>query len=288
MIQFKNLIGDDKLYEGRTKEISLDKARRIFNQNIASAYYPNKNHEIYRGIQNDFDVGFVEPAKFNRESAHTANFYTLMMDNLPEWSEYPRRSKSIVCSTSIGTAKDFGTLYQIFPFDGADLGVAPVNDIWNSFYFDLGDVNAHLEGIAKYTKKGPDKIPEDSFQKFKNTLLKVDEVAKEINFYKKVFEDPEFRNKKFLKFIKTYLKSDVDNLLEFLRFILHPEKGIRGPYRFKVKKYKEGFEVRGHSYPGREIWTESPCLVIRRDQDLMEKFFKDKKYYMKDIDKIDI
>jgi hypothetical protein len=76
----------------------------------------------------------IDTNKFNRVSANTLNFYTLWMDNHPDWSAYPKRSKSLICSTSIETAGGYGTgAYLVFPADKNKIGVCSANDLWFSF-----------------------------------------------------------------------------------------------------------------------------------------------------------
>lgn len=278
MIRLKNL-----LFEGRTNKVSVGRGRKIYNKHIGSAFHPNKNDEIYRGLRNiSFNVGFIEPAKHTRRSAHTDNYYTLLMDNLKSWSPYPDRSKSVVCTTSIGTAKDYGDLFVILPFAGAEIGVAPKNDMWNSFPFRLVHLNSYINKMVEFSDDKRDRAPQDSFAKFKTYILDLDKSLEEKEFYNRILDGEIYRHKGFRKFIYNYKKSSAENFFEYLKLIINPEKN-----RFKLKKYQKGFEVGGLSYPGKEVWTESPCLLLRHDGDFLKKFFKDKRHYQKDIDKIE-
>ncbi len=44
-------------------------------------------------------------------------------------------SKSIVCSTDLGTARGYGYVYTVFPYDNCKIGICPQTDIWNTTAF---------------------------------------------------------------------------------------------------------------------------------------------------------
>lgn len=114
-------------------------------QDSIQAY--KKGHRVYRGI-NDFGPGMfrhVEPKKFTRESRNTANLYTLVIDNHPKWKSYPKRSESIICSSSKQGAAPYGNLFCVFPEDGYNFGVCPSNDIWGSFSKMIGRHSSLME-----------------------------------------------------------------------------------------------------------------------------------------------
>jgi len=125
------------LEEGRSQVITKEEALAMLNSN---EYKPSlKGTPMYRGLpsyKGDFLI--ISPSKFMRKSRNTFNYYTLLMDNLPQWREYPKRSKSIICTTSIDTAHRYSdkecSLYVVIPKVGSKIGVCPYSDIWMSFY----------------------------------------------------------------------------------------------------------------------------------------------------------
>jgi hypothetical protein len=98
----------------------------------------SKGHRIYRGIREVGLMREIDPKKHTRTSANTNNLYTAIIDNHPEWKNYPRRSQSIICSSAIKGASPYGTIFCVFPKDGANYGVCPTNDIWGSFARTIG------------------------------------------------------------------------------------------------------------------------------------------------------
>ncbi len=100
-----------------------------------------RDNLIFRGFKSSAPIiGMIDTNKMNRVSANTHNYYTLWMDNDPKWAEYPKRSKSIICSTSRGTAHGFGNPMFIIPADKCKIGVCSAHDLWDSF----GEVSKNL------------------------------------------------------------------------------------------------------------------------------------------------
>ena len=88
---------------------------------------------LWKGIKDHVRSPFsqVDPARTPRKSKDTSNYYTMILDNVPEMQEYPKRSRSLIASTSEQTAHHFGSAYAVFPVDGSKIGVVNESDIWN-------------------------------------------------------------------------------------------------------------------------------------------------------------
>lgn len=160
--------------EGRTKTLSSDTALDLI-ENKCSKHVKGlqdmKRPRIYRGIKtfND-EYGIVDPRQGReRLSANTSNHMTLLMDNLPSWKGYPKRSQSIICSTSIQTAQHYGWngVYHIYPTNGCNMGIVPTRDIWQSFGDQIdGDIPQFNSTIAS---KG---VRDGSWAILKSTFIK--------------------------------------------------------------------------------------------------------------------
>lgn len=94
----------------------------------------NAKEAIYRGFSAP-ELGIIDTNGMKRKSANTANYYTLWMDNTPEWNEYPKRSKSLVCSTTPSYAYGFGDVNIIIPADKNKIGICSSFDLWESFKY---------------------------------------------------------------------------------------------------------------------------------------------------------
>ncbi len=94
----------------------------------------NSPVKIYRGVDTTKKFMFGDSRLSERQSNNTANYYTLLIDNiLPEWKDYPKRSKSFICTNNEEYTTIFGELYQVFPVGDPLIGICPVHDIWMSF-----------------------------------------------------------------------------------------------------------------------------------------------------------
>src|SRR5271168_3608736 len=130
----------DEIADPRTQQqssLTLPKVIRALEENCSNAIQAMKENKfIYKGFNTNLGHNFLltDPSQKERKSANTSNQYTLLMDNLPAWKEYPKRSRSLVCSTSSDRAASYGNVYLVLPFNGARIGICPEYDIWDSFY----------------------------------------------------------------------------------------------------------------------------------------------------------
>ena len=108
---------------------------------------------IYRGIysRNQLELSnlmLFNPKVIERESANTHNYYTWIIDSSPDWEEYPKRSKSLICATDPWICENFGEqTYRVIPFNGAKIGKCTETDFWNAFDLEeeLGDSTISLD-----------------------------------------------------------------------------------------------------------------------------------------------
>ena len=94
-----------------------------------------EGNAIYRGLRGSatYPYWIVNPAKSYRVSRNTNNFYTGLLDKLPAWKDYPKRSRSIICSSNPAYCESYGNVVVVLPVNGAKIGVCPEEDIWGSF-----------------------------------------------------------------------------------------------------------------------------------------------------------
>lgn len=112
----------------------LDEIKSLLSGDFSEAFEAYKKGKIiYKGIRDTTglkDYNYIEPPK-NRPSRNTLNIYTTIINNAPEWKEFPRRS--VVCSFSKTQAYNYGNVYICFPKNGSKIGICPEKDIWYSF-----------------------------------------------------------------------------------------------------------------------------------------------------------
>lgn len=257
-MKFKNLL----LKEGRSKEISKDE---IYSYLTSKDFNIHKNaSKIYRKISGfESKYGIVRPQNYKRKSANTSNYYTLIIDNSPKWSSYPKRSKSIVCwavNDKDDTPAPLHALYYIIPKERSKVGVVPKSDIWKS-RFPFGSMQSFImrvNNIASYAfGENVDNLPDDNIQEFEKSIDKIDSIIKnKKGGYKKALN----RSKSLYltslgkSLIKRFINSKKNRLFEFLFEVLDPQKA-----GFKVEEYSKQFSVSG---PANEVWIADTCLLV--------------------------
>ena len=124
--------------ENAFKTISLDEAKDILNKSYET-FDLNKyvKSPIYKGLKDQvrsLSDNFVVQYNTDRFSPHAKNnFYNVFFSNADSWKKYPKRNRSLVCTTSDTYAKDYGKLYYVIPLKNTKVGICPEKDIFFSF-----------------------------------------------------------------------------------------------------------------------------------------------------------
>lgn len=122
---------------------------------------------IYRGMATSrmadgipSNDGILDTTKLKRDSANSNGFYNWWIDST--WTEFPKRSESIICTTAKTTAEMYEDVHLIIPSDSCRIGVCPTEDIWNSFstimseYSDASQFSSDIgSAISSITKDYP-------------------------------------------------------------------------------------------------------------------------------------
>jgi len=128
-----------KMFESRTSELSEAEFRKILHEKCKDFVKAPKLLQRSKTSEGPI-FSYINPKSYDRaplkksdrftdgvESRH----HTLLMDNLPSWTKFPKRSQSVIGLTSADQRIIFGFhRYLIIPFDGAKFGVAPSSDLW--------------------------------------------------------------------------------------------------------------------------------------------------------------
>lgn len=253
------------LNEGRSKEVDINFAIDFIGKKCRKAA---TGTPIYRGNRKlDKDFYYVNPADFKDRVSPWAdyNFYNLLFSNLPSWKKYPKRSKSVVATTSYyeaGNRNYRKTPYRVFPVDGSNIGVCPDWDIWDSFQDtldnDLSDFNyilsTFLETASGYFEKPEilDYIDKD-YPNFVRITKMIDALDKNgMNFY-----DVEKRD-----WLEKWVNNPKIPFIDYLNKLLDPTKN-----GFKI--VKSGARIDDN----KEVWTDGECLLVidEMTMDLLEK-----------------
>jgi len=128
----KEFITEAEIRPYRSKALTIAQVvkelRKYCSESISMVHEPLK---IWRGMQDDrASVLRIDTSVGKRKSENTSNHYTELMDHSPLYAGWPKRSKSLICTTDVNYAADFGTPYAIFPYNGMKIAVCPTYDLW--------------------------------------------------------------------------------------------------------------------------------------------------------------
>jgi hypothetical protein len=146
-IKLKNLIEAKYYSSTRGKKIDDLDIKQFTSEYGESLKAP----KLYRGYtKNNFDIMVLNPKLHVRVASDTNNFYTFLIDTLPSWKHYPKRSKSIIFSTSEGDAGGYGDyVYVVFLKNGSKIAMCPKADCWGSFDYISARLRVDLNVFSK-------------------------------------------------------------------------------------------------------------------------------------------
>jgi hypothetical protein len=229
----------------------------------------SQRKRIYRGAEDNIPNGLLDTTKLKRTSANSIGMYNAFIDR--NWHGFPKRSESIICSSSEDDAELFGIIYLIIPEDSANIGICPENDIWGSFPVAYEIIEEHsldtfetliskLLSIEKPKLKGSDlrnpdlvaaeliRVKLEDIQKFK---------ASENDFIDK--SDIE-------RMIAIMQKNNLNDLYDLFEFIFDP---VKTGFRHITA---ENF----NAAPNKEVWVSGKVLQIELESmsEEMREFFE--------------
>lgn len=304
MITFKEFITEGKFIKSLRYDKSVDVLKILKTR--CSEFIKASRLPIYRGFRSGNESWYIaQPSKYERKSNQDAkgNLYTLLFDNLNSWQKYPKRSKSLICTTIENVAEQYGQCYYIIPFDGAKWGVCPNDDIWNSFYTlkdfidssTLEDFHYEFSNIVGMLQKiFPKEMSKYDFMKIRNTSNFKDflDLLKSMDKCIGKMQDPKEFNKSNPKLFNTYFGiydknfnyDQVYGIQPILKYFLKNRKkyGNIGNILANVfDPIKNGFVLSDNKSikktliygDNREIWTDSDCVIIHPER-FFRKFIK--------------
>lgn len=268
MILFKNI-----LKEEYAKVLRSEDAESIFRNNCKN-YDFKKSLTLYRRDGHSANFLLVNPIDEERKTTDRL-FPRKLIEALPSWSKYPKRSNSISCASeqeriyeSEFANHDTPSFYVVVPFDNAIIGVTPYSD----FNADWKEINAlrrddAINAIYTYCccvistdDKGVVSLPLKKVSI--DEALKIIQGPIDLNAMRNMvpysFEPLGFSVKydwSQQDKTSTCIIENTDGkqtLFEKLNDYLNPEKN-----GFVLTRYDSTI-----SCPNQEIWTSSPCLLV--------------------------
>lgn len=216
-------------------------------------------------------ITIIDPKKYTRKSRSNKNYYTYIMEHSERWKDYPKRSKSLICSLT--SPLWVYELYRVIPFDGAKFGVCSKHDIWysfNSFQHNILPFLSNLNDLNTFYFDSD--LTDESYDSFKKRIDEIGEKIKSEKSFKDDIEQEKIITRKlmntgnqhlFVDFFKE-IKEYYDNgktIHDYFDDVLDPIEND-----FKLLDYKEvvniGEKLDSRLELGREIWTDSKCILV--------------------------
>ena len=253
MSRFNAYLLEEEKYELRSKMLTEQEAIDLINKNcsnILNKYRKDEHKRIWRGLLQTGNWHFTDPSKgeHRRSKGQIGEYYTLLMDNLPNWKAYPKRSRSVICTTSRNDSRNYGYAHIVFPYDNAKFGVAPEGDIWISFKPNIHNLRMFvmdLKNILTITTKMK------NFDKNWNTLIRAFKESEQ-NIKSGDISDGAVNT--FERLSKKSWMNDIYKGQSYIEVF----KNHMDPIKNKFKLTKDPASV-----PERhEIWTDSKCVII--------------------------
>ena len=248
--------------DGRGKNISEEDALKLIPQySIALKSIFDGRLSISRNIPKRWlKFYLIDPKKGKRRSANTLNYYTFIMDNSKKWSKYPKRSKSVICSSIEFNLRymDDPENYIVLPKNGAKIGECSSDDLWYSFSkidVSMDDFSRTLNLLLNYPNYTDEKLID-----INKTRLKVYDKSYSMfkkaskNFDNWIKNETELSTKEIKEIHFMSWLNDWDGktpILKYIDDILDPKKND-----FKISTIKNIMNINV------EVWTDSECLMI--------------------------
>lgn len=253
MITFKQFLAEGKVKTWDHAAIDAEKAFELLNAYCKSGLASIANGSVlWRGDKNHGPYRAIDPSTGLRTSKDTDNLYQLLMDNSSALSEYPSRSKSLICSTSQGTAQSYNEIvYAVFPIDGTQIAVSSLSDFIHTRVDVFGskfDINSDFSSLFAEAVKAPKQNKQYRSIEALNDAAKKAELAKLQNYFN--YLPPE----KFEKFMK-FIERNKDNLFTAIAntFFTPSKLGLK----LVTTGNKNDFKT--------ECWFSAKAVMIRED-----------------------
>lgn len=250
--------------KANTERLEVTKTIDYLKANCSDAFDAYaKGKAIYKGFSSDRErVTIVDASKIQRTSQNTNNIYTYFTSNVSQkWKAFPPRNRSLICSTHYGTAYNYaratGTVYVIFPFNGAKIGVCPTYDMWDSFGVTMNeDLNSFAEfmkgqcirymemnGIKTFGAQAHWDLSNNAVEPYFPAFMKFPvSDFKVVTWENNAFHVSEYAERGY-------------NVAQYMESILDPEAN-----GFNVINTSQMSDLPSHS----EVWVSGKCVVVAK------------------------
>lgn len=208
-----------------------------------------------------YAASVIDSTGTQRQSLATNNLYQIMMDASPSLSQFPSRTRSIICSTAAKGTGLYGTQpYIILPFDGTPIAVASVSDFINQEIHLLGDIQ-----IDVFSKEAGEVIVGLGLRRFFDSSRKkftdidaLDKALADLEITQEQWDNAAATDEVYLDVLKAIKASYKSNPKSTFRSLA---KKIMTPSSLDLTLVRAGGGFPTSS-KGREVWFEGKALAM--------------------------
>jgi hypothetical protein len=137
MITFKHFLAEttNAIKKWSQVEISHIEAIELLNAHCKDGLSAiTKGELLFRGMDaaSAKSIFTIDASTGTRLSRDSNNIYQLMFDSSEDLDGFPKRSKSLICSSSIEAARPYGsTIFVVFPYDGTTMAISERGDFFS-------------------------------------------------------------------------------------------------------------------------------------------------------------
>lgn len=250
----------------RSKNIIPEKALETINKECSSALIKYKEKkQIFRGVKSTaHNFLYIKPNETYRYARNTNNFTNVLIDCLPSWKDWPKRSRSIICSTHTEGSGGYGKVFNVFPYNNAKIGICSFDDFWGSFPY----LSSRMQTDADIFNSGIDFIINHAFKiGIDLRRIREPEFNKLIQFLNEKYSNkekwlPDVRQKykdiMFISVVDMLLdieKNHNGDWLEYFDTLFNP---IKNEF---ILTTIEDYQVESETNES-EVWTDSESILI--------------------------
>lgn len=280
-MKLENLLeSNQKTKKSRAIDLSIDELIKHIKNGYLENFVETLEHNgiLFRGVIGaTHSYQFISPSSHTRQSKDLSNHYTYITDMLTNWDGLPRRSLSVVASTSESAASDYGNnIYVVIPKDKHPIAYGTSSDFWTNFKYIKSQLGIRsLEEFAYLM----DEFLELYSEKFLNRDFRVknhedyyDDLSllreKILSFAKDNKIDlQKFKDKKWLKnndiFVfdsSKFMNKLIDAEFDFWEVF----SDLFDPVKNKIEKTYSIINLSTSSKYNIECWTDSDCILINK------------------------
>jgi hypothetical protein len=175
----------------------------------------------------------------------------MVLNNDSRWIDFPKRSKSLICTTNYSDATSYGMVYRVIPLIKNEFfGICPKSDIFDVNLTSLSKIINMIDAYEGSTLRDINR----SICNHVNIKNKDDYNTMKIkinNYYKRYWLHDEDVNIKLKKLVVEY--GSFFNLI-----VAQIDPYMNG---FNLLNYNELTKISG----SKEVWTDAKCLLINED-----------------------